>query len=486
MLGRVVWLFAGTMAGNLVRFLFGVLLARQLGVVDFGLFSLAALFTLAVHTVMSMPASDAAVRFLATALAHQSRSDALRTLKILTTLVVPAGVASGIAVALGSEHIATVWFGKPELAHHLSALAWSIPFGALFLFTTGIMQAFEAFRMLTLIRNLAFPSMPLLLWIVIGGPSGGLDELLVAWNLSLALSAVMGIAACVWLYRQASWATGDSRSSARDHLAFLGPASLVGLLNVMQSWLDTLILGRLGSALQVGLYGAATRLAQPLAFATLSFSSVYSPRAARLHATYDRAGLRKLHNDTTRWMILSAAIPYLGLVLFGGELLNLFGPEFAPARWALTIYATTQFGITLTGPAWQLLMMSGHQSRVVTSTVLGMLSCALTAILCIPRLGASGAAVAFLMGMTAFAGTSVLQVARLHGIWPWTRHALWPIGIVAIAAPVAAAVPLVMAPVPRMAAGVIVLLVALCALVRLGLESSERESLWRWLRTRFD
>jgi O-antigen/teichoic acid export membrane protein len=476
MLARVGWMFAGTLAGNLARFVFGLILARQLGAAEFGRFNLCTLFTLSVYTILGIGLCDTAVRYVAIAITRRSRQQLLRTLRFIAFVGALLGVLGGALLLATTDYIASVWFQKPELAVHLRALAWTIPIGVVFLCGTGIIHAFEAFRALNLIRNVAFPSLPLVLWLIVGR-SGDIDDAVLSWNVGLAISAVAALICSSVLCVRASVGDEAPTSSRRDEVGYAASSSLVGLLNVLQSWLETFFLGRLSNAVAVGRYGAATRLVQPITFATFSFISVYNPRAASLHAVSARSDLKQLHHDTTRWTIITTALPYIGLLTFGEPLLRLFGDDFTAAWSALALYASAQMILSITGPSAQLLMMTGHQNRVVLSMILGVGGSALSGWVLIPPWGVAGAGAAFLVSMAVYALSSMLQVRRIHGYWPWERRSALVALTVLVGACAGVVLHMLLPLVPMIPAGAALLAVTALWLHRLGLTDEERRRL---------
>ena len=84
----------------------------------------------------------------------------------------------------------------------------------------------------------------------------------------------------------------------------------------------------------------------------------------------------------------------LFLMVFGGQVLGLFGSEFMAAQWCLTILVLGQLINATTGPGGYLLDLTGHQDRSARvrcgSAVLNL---SLNYLL-IPKFGIMGAAIA--------------------------------------------------------------------------------------------
>src|SRR5438876_457074 len=141
MLRGAVLVFLGIVTGNAMRFLLGVLLARHLAAAGFGLFNLAAVFSLTAYNVIGLAPSDGALRC----------------------------------------------------------------------------------------------------------PSRGLDAALLAWTLGTVLAAGLALSFAIGLFLRFRWNSGSAVQGWRSHFSFLGSASLLGVFNVAQALLDSLLLGRLGT-----------------------------------------------------------------------------------------------------------------------------------------------------------------------------------------------------------------------------------------------
>lgn len=188
----------------------------------------------------------------------------------------------------------------------------------------------------------------------------------------------------------------------REWFGVAMPLLLIIGFNLISNRIDVLWLGWFVSTAEVGIYAAASRIAEIVVFALVSANAIAAPLIARLHAGGEHAELQRLVRLVARG-IFAATLPVALLILFfGRELLTLFGPEFAEGYIVLAILVGGQLVNALSGPVGYLLTMTGHQRtalRVVGGAAL--LNLTLNALL-IPRFGMLGAAVATAMSLASW------------------------------------------------------------------------------------
>ncbi len=200
-----------------------------------------------------------------------------------------------------------------------------------------------------------------------------------------------------------------ARSESRAWLRVAAPLMLFNALFVIQERTDVLLVGSLVGAEQAGLYAAASRVASVILFGITAVNAWAAPLIADLHARQDRAGLQRLVRLAARGIFVSTLPIALGVVVFGVEILSLFGPDFPRAYRVLAILAGSQLVNALVGPVGQLMTMTGRQA--LAAWILGIHALLMVALnfLLIPRYGLEGAAVA--TGVTRVSWNLVMAVA---------------------------------------------------------------------------
>jgi O-antigen/teichoic acid export membrane protein len=254
-----------------------------------------------------------------------------------------------------------------------------------------------------------------------------------------------------------------------------------GLLGAATSGLDRFILGAFLGTGAVGVLIVARQLQQLPERFNHMLLTVGTPMFSAAHSGDEAAERQHLYGLMTGWSV-SASLPLiLFLLLFGHEVLALYGDEFAD--WGATplrILLGAQLLSLLCGPVGNVALMSGLERHCLgVDTVSIGLSTALLLFL-VPSWGLLGAAAASALGIV-FSNVAVMTLVRcklrLH--WWDRRYLAW---LSQGAAALGVGVSGVMWLDPTGAAGLITILMAMYAVaagatVLRGLHNDERDLL---------
>ncbi len=177
------------------------------------------------------------------------------------------------------------------------------------------------------------------------------------------------------------------------------PMLLIGSMYIINNQTDTIMLGFLSSPKEVGIYTVANRGAGLIGFVSVAFNTSLSPTFASLYTSGNKKQLQKIVTQCCRIVFVIALAMTLVLIIFGQNLLSLFGTEFIAGQSVLTILSIGQLINAFTGSVALLLMMTGYEKY----TAIGVSSSALLNIILntslIPRWNAEGAAIATTISM---------------------------------------------------------------------------------------
>lgn len=194
------------------------------------------------------------------------------------------------------------------------------------------------------------------------------------------------------------------------------PLVLVEGFYLVLSNTDIVLLGQYVDPDKVGIYFAATRIANLMSFIYFAFAAPAAPKFAELHASGRHVELQKLMRGVVHsvfWPTLAAA---LGLLIFGDFALSFFGPEFrqgAPVLWILMVGFLAHAAF---GPTEHVLNMTGHQKATAWAYGAAALCNIALNILLIPRFGLEGAAIATSASVTLTSIGLCVIVKRRLGI----------------------------------------------------------------------
>ncbi|MEM9511141.1 MAG: oligosaccharide flippase family protein [Cyanobacteria bacterium P01_E01_bin.48] len=394
-----------------------VLLARWMGTVAYGIYDYVTALSLFLAFVAGCGWPTAVLRFIPT---YRARGDwallrgMMRGSWQQTVLVSAIASACGTAVVLGLD--ATRGLGA--YAMPLVVGVWSVPIVAL----TNLQR--ETVRSLQNIALAYAPSLLVQPLLLTGMSAIWKQQQDLTSTIAIALSLLSALMALVgqWLLFQQSLDARICRARSAYESALWWqvalPLLLVGSSHVVLNQTDTLMIGALLSAREVGIYSAALKTSSWVPFILIAVNAVAAPLIASLYAQGDRRELQQLVSTIARWMFYPAFATAIGLIGFAEPVLLLFGPEFVMAKGALIALILGQLANVGAGSVGYLMTMTGHHAQTVR--VMGVTALANIVLnwIGIEFLGIVGAALATALSMAVWNVWLYVLVVRKLGVRP--------------------------------------------------------------------
>ncbi len=380
------------LADRVLAVVLGVVLARWLGVEQYGIYALVMAMVSLLLLLVRAGVPNLVMREVSASRAHNPTAIASKLIRRAETVV----FFWGILVMLAADLVVMVIVQSPETrqaffigllllpllalqdirAYSLRALGWVRTAQALVVLVPTILVLAITSGVALLFPGLA----PGALAARLGG------VVVAAFFLLVVARRVFGRFEPV---------SNSFETSYRVMVRGAFPFMLISAAAVIMARTDVVMLGVLAGTRDVGLYNAALQGALLVSLILNTSNTIVAPEFARLYAAGNREALQRYAVFTARSVALVALPVMAGLVVFGGSLLGLlFGTEFQEGATALSILAVGYYTSLLFGAPGFLLNMTGHEKvafRVVlTSTVLNII---LNALL-IPIFGMIGAALA--------------------------------------------------------------------------------------------
>jgi O-antigen/teichoic acid export membrane protein len=187
---------------------------------------------------------------------------------------------------------------------------------------------------------------------------------------------------------------GPKTYEPRFWLSVALPILLVEGFYLLLAHTDILILQQFRSPQEVAVYYAAAKTLALVAFIYFAISATTAHRFSAYHVAGDHAGLAAFLARAVQWTFWPSLAAAAVLLVFGRQVLGLFGAEFTAGYHLLFILSLGLLARASIGPVERLLSMLGEQR--ICAVIYGA-AFAVNAALCfllIPRFGAAGAAIA--------------------------------------------------------------------------------------------
>lgn len=240
-------------------------------------------------------------------------------------------------------------------------------------------------------------------------------------SVCVALSALLALLASAAHLTRAWPAPGrGARPSyeARRWIAVGWQLSLLSIITVGGARLDVMLLGAIMGTDDVGPYYAAVKMASFAFFATQAVNVVLAPMIAERYDAGDTRGLQSMAVHGARIGLAGS----LGVALFcavaGQWVLRLFGHDFGVAYVPLLILLAGCCLSTSFGEVGFMLSMTKYQKQASVFVMVGILANCIAAVLLVPRLGATGAAIGASLSLVIWRGLAWRFVHRHLGIEP--------------------------------------------------------------------
>jgi len=403
------FLFKGTLGSFLIKIITGfltlttsVVLARTLGPKEYGLYS----YAITVAAFLTIFATFGLPDFLTRQVSiYQTNGDFLYVKRLFRW--------SFIVVLIGT----TILFSVPfiisflnvplpdSLSFELFVFALvAVPLMSLLAVLSSVLRGLKLVLLAQMANGIIRPLVLLILVIVLflifeGGANA--KTAIVCQLISLLIAFVV----CFFFVINATKEKNTNNCNLGDKrwLLDLLPFFLIGLLQIINSRVDILVLGFFRESTSVGNYQVSLRLAELVSFILISVNGVFAPVVAELKTKNDLVMLQKMVTKSVRWVTCLALPLCLALFVFSTEILEfLFGSEYVAGDNALRIFVVGQFVNCLMGSVALLLNMSGHQSDTLRVTGLSAIINISLSLLLVPMYGINGAAIASVVSLVVW------------------------------------------------------------------------------------
>jgi O-antigen/teichoic acid export membrane protein len=397
-----------------------LLLARKLGAVGVGLFTLAFSMIVALGVLARFGMDAAIQRHGSVVISRRNHRHFLDIRRQALTIALPMGIGLGVCLFLLRHPLANV-YNKPELAELMTPMALLLPIMTLVAIQGSWLRALQkpVFAPFFEATGLSLMVGLMIITLILTRQPITLDIL--GWTLPAASFAllIIGIFYLRVLTRRAFEAAPAPEPAASVYSGFyktLPDFLIINIAMFLLQWSTPIVLGLFADNAEVGIFATAYRLASALSIIMLVFNGVTTARFAELYHNHDLQGLRQLVQSSSLYMMLLALPPAALLVVFPEFVLSFFGKSFQAAAPLLVIMAAAYFVNTVFGSAVQLLTMSGHQ-REIRNIVIGTGFFSLTATMLFSYYwGSTGAASAFTISLMLQNFLAVRKVRQLLGI----------------------------------------------------------------------
>jgi O-antigen/teichoic acid export membrane protein len=396
------------MLGMGMSFLSITYISNQFGGDDFGLFSLSLTLLQIATMFFSLGLPSAFIAFTGGFSSREENKGLLiKAYKIiLLTAILPLSL-----LYFQSEYVAEL-FQKPHLDFYIKTIAIGLFIQVLFELNINYFLSIHRQDLYSifyfLLPNTLFIGI-LFLFNKFNLPD---NYCMVAYVVTYLL-VLLGSSAFVFLQGKISKVTVSTRAFLNKSV----PMMMSGFFLILLNWTDILILGKLETEENIGIYNAAFKVGYLALFFVTMMNSFVVPKISEFYHQKEDLALKNFVQKATRIVIVLTLPVAIFILLFSTQILSYFGPGFEAGALSLQLITLGALFNAMTGNVDQILNMTNHQKLVRNIMFVGFLVNIVGNLLLIPRFGYLGAAISSLVVNVIVNSIFVLVIKKKLGFY---------------------------------------------------------------------
>jgi O-antigen/teichoic acid export membrane protein len=390
-------LLVGRALSMAINFGSQILIVRYLSINDYGAFAYALSLVMLGQSVALFGLDRAFTRFVPI---YDERRDYA---KVFGTMVMVVGAILGIGIAMilvvygGQAFIAESLIDDRQAVSILLIMIFLSPIQALDSLLVGLFAVYSKPRAIFYRKYVVAPGLRLVVVLLLVLSNSTVVFLAAGYVVSGALGLLIYGTVLVRLLRSQGMFRRFSFSTmivpVREVLSFTIPLLTSDLVHVLMLVSGVVVLGHYGGTSEVAAYRAIQPAAHLNIFAMASFTTLFTPLAARLFARDDKEGINKMYWQTAIWLaVISFPVFALTFSLAQPVTVAMFGERYEQSAVLLTLLSLGYYFNAAIGFNGLTLKVFGRMRYIIAVNLGAAVVNVGLNFLLIPRYGALGAA----------------------------------------------------------------------------------------------
>ena len=276
----------------------------------------------------------------------------------------------------------------------------------------GALRGLQRVVTFTLLQNVLLPTLRLAAVGLVVLFSGQLMDLVYAWTIPVAITAVVAL----WLLERAFPSEDSPTETFRSFWGFSSARGVATVVETILEWIDVLVVTAFSGAVAGGVYGAVNRCVRVGAMIEHTGRVVTGPSISAALATRQLDRAREIFISTTRVLTALSWPFYLSLAFFGPVLLGFFGKGFEAGAGILWVICPAAMLSISAGGVQSVLLMSGKSRWQLLNKLSSLVVAVTLNFTLVPVWGLYGAVTAWASALLVDTFLASYQVFRLVGI----------------------------------------------------------------------
>jgi O-antigen/teichoic acid export membrane protein len=412
---------AGQGVGRVIGYGTQVAIARLLGAQFYGFYTAGVALINGLQILSRFGMENGVVRYVAHYREHQDASRVRGTIVMALLFPIALSVVLSAVLFFGAGFLADSGWLKENGATMVGVLrgfAFVLPFFVFMSMTAWATQGFQTVTYAAYIQQLIRPGLFLVFVGVCYVLGAKIFGVIAAYALAMFLAGLVGLYYLRKLFPDLFDRRAQTTFETKALFGVSIPMSITQGAQYLNNFSAILILGVFAAGAPVGIFNAAARTATFLTAVRFAFSGIFSPIISGLHARQDTEEMGRLYKDVSRWIFTGAFALFLVIVVFGPEVMGIFGEAFGAGVTALVIVAVAQLYSSSVGPAPRMLAMTDNQNFAMIATSVAAIAGVIVSFVLIPRFEVLGAAIGMATAIIVENTGTMSAVKWRLGYWP--------------------------------------------------------------------
>lgn len=394
-----VVVFVGFILSKIFTYGTKVIIARNFGPEQYGLFSLATFILLFFVYLFSLGLPEGILRYSSFYLGKSETSKIKFILVSSAIVLFFLSIFAGLALFLLSKTIAIHVFESESLIIFLKWFSLLVPFYIGLNIFLSLLRAYQLMSSYSFVLNILQPGINLMGLVILAYFGLKDNSIVFSYIISIVLSFVVALIICNYLIfrnlRKIPIKNLQKKPILSELFSYSWPLLFSTVLANIFTWTDSFMIGYYKNVADVGYYNVAVAISNIFTLVPAIFVSVFFPLIVKEFSNDKIELVRDLSKQVSKW-ILIINLPVLALFLIFPDVAVrlLFGQNYLSAQTSLAILSVGVMTISVLTISRDLLSMKGKSKVILVNTILLFLINVFLNAKLIPLYGLNGAAIA--------------------------------------------------------------------------------------------
>lgn len=414
--------FAGLVVSNLILYFNRLVLARYLSVGEYGLLYLGISILNIIVIFAGLELSGAITRYVPYYAAKKDEKKVRGVFLSVFKINIPLSIAAFLILFFFSDYVAVTFFHDISLSIVLRIFSLLLPFYVVFRAGEAGMIAFKRVDYCAFIRDFFRPLFTLILMFALLFLGFGLAGATVSYAAGFVGAAIIFFIVIEKKIFPVLKKGAKAAPMGKKMLKYSLPIVLYFIVLSSTFRLDTIILGALKNADEVGLYQTALPTSQFLTFPSVALTSVFLPVVSGLLSRKKEEEIKETYKIVSKWSFYLCFPIFLVLLFWPDAVINtLFGSKYIAAGGFLGVISIGFLVFNFNMFSSNMISLFEKTRFLFINGVIALAAALFLNYTLIPIYGAAGAALAMTIVYSIITALSIIEAYYFCGAHPFHR-----------------------------------------------------------------